>query len=60
MKRLKLTLNIGSVDAKRLEIADQPLLEGSVVSVPAKAATELLARSWAIEVSGSVEAKSTK
>ena len=46
--KLKLQLNIGTVDAKRLDL--EKTKDGEVVDVKKETATELLKRGWAVEV----------
>jgi hypothetical protein len=47
VKKLKLTLNIGDVDARRLDLDKR--MAGEVVSVKEDVATELLKRGWGVE-----------
>lgn len=49
MPKLKLTLNLGSVDKKRLGLEDVDCKEGELVNVKADVAEVLRANGWAIE-----------
>lgn len=53
MKTLKLTLNIGVKDARRLNL--EKTLEGQTVSVEKEVADELLRNGWAVEPTAKVE-----
>lgn len=47
--QLKLTTNLGSVDAKRIGVDPEKATEGATVNVDSKAAEELIARGWAVD-----------